>query len=590
MRKEKSKIPDNLQGRKGTKNSPRPPNEMETIDDEMREFEREVKAIDFRDPHMRGDGRWDWSDEKALKAFLTPDFTYKTPTPTKKRLLYSEFLIAMLGDVSQTTDVVDLMMKVIYLSPNPGRNQDLLFPNLFDDQSANEIYNIPEAPTAESLALLLKPLKDRYKDALVQFGKTWTAPVLTEEEAKQVQLEKKRTAGTAPIDPEGAVDRVTTEIQKTVKKPDLVVVTPAATVEKALADVNAIWSALHHDPPTEATTNAHQMLGFMALICSRLCVKETSQVQRYFQTRATKAYIGTCNPRKLALALPVPCPDFLRQVAHTFPKGSLRQRELFSYLVGARRAYDYIAKPVEGYEPSQIKCGYLDAGCLIHLSMNGLGLISLLLGTSYELGAPIGWILQAITDSIAVNSARVAMKFLKTYHSLTRWEMTWQWSRLIDDSNFTNLALRNHIIFGSRLAAIYMLKSKDQGIWEMLAFSKLSDGQKNAATEWGRKVVNYSQSLKGEVGYTALMKDIQKHGSSFVAPHQPTDDRRSEDERDDEDDREPDGGRSDSDDDRSHQDPTETKGPYRGSSPPPKTKGGTLSFGVIIPGAPSRPK
>ncbi|AVM86059.1 N protein [Chimay rhabdovirus] len=555
---------------------------LSEVDQEMLEFEREVKTIKFKDPHLRGDGKWDWTDQAALRPFLTPNFTFKIPTPSKKRLFYAELLLAVLGDFGQVTDVVDLMMKAIYLSPNPEKNSEPLFPNLFSANSPNDIYEIPETTAAETLGIKVKTMGERYTDVLKQYAKTWTPPPPPEEDSRQAQLARKRAAGVSTMDPEAAVDSVATEITAQTKRAKPITVAPPNNIEAAFGEINRIWTAIHHDPPTEETRNAHQLLGFLSLVCSRLCVKEIPQVYRYFQVRASKAYVGTCNPKKLVAAIPVPCHDFLRQISQTFPKGSLRQRELFGYLVGARRAYDFINKPVDGFQPSQIKCGYLDAGCLIHLSMNGLGLISLLIGTSYELCAPIGWILQAITDSIAVNSARTAMKFLRMYHSGEEGQLTWQWSRLIDDGNFTSLALRNHLIFGSRLAAIYMIKSKDSGIWEMMAFSRISDGQRTAATDWGQKVVNYSQSTKADIGLTSLMKDILKHGESFTAPEQPSDGRDTPSDHPSRGDDRYDSG---TDSETEQHDPTRTEPKTR--PPPDSAPSGShsayKSLGIIIP-------
>ncbi|AUW34386.1 N [Blacklegged tick rhabdovirus 1] len=484
---------------------------------ELRQFELECWAAQIKLPTLRGEGRWDWCDADAIKPFLTPREVYQIPSTANLTALYSEFFLTVLGDVTLTTDAVDQMIRVIYTSPNPDNPKELMFHHVFSQESTLQIYKAAEPSVDAEGVVAQRDLEVRYLSAVEKFMKQWRPPPVSDEPKKGVLLEKERRAKAAAVtseDPATALDNSTLEeIQKTLEArlAEQQVAIPAPTAETARIELDKIWQALKYDPPKKATYVARQMMSFIALISVRLCVKDFKQVRKYFQVRATKAFVGTCNPMGLAASVPVPSVDFLYQVSQNFPKGTIRQKQLLQFLVGARFAYDALGAGLDEHPASQAKCGFLDAGCLLHLSMNGLGLISLAIAASQAIGVTLPWLLNACTDSSILESSRTVLRFVKMNHLKGSRELTWQWSRVIDDNNFLSVSLRNHIILGSRMAALFMKKTQDTGIWEMVAFSSLSDEQKEIVAGWADQVLQYLKTAKAPTELTVLQQKILAH-------------------------------------------------------------------------------
>lgn len=449
--------------------------EMREFEAELREFEEMVKNIDFKPPYLGSEGSWEWSDGAVGEKFKSPWVTYLPPSEAVSKAVYSKFLCCILGDLSNVTDVVDLMTKVILLTPDPEDNSNFLFTTIFSPTATEEIYKV-ELVSAEgaSYSKCSRHVTEKFDKALAY------------EKAAPLEMARFKR-GEKKVDPKTRVEQNLRDASSA-----------ATTKDKAQFDIETIWKALQENPPTERTLVAKQMLSFMALVCTRLCVDNVSQVWKYFQTRASKAFVETCNPVGLPISLPVPATDLFIQISDTFPKGSSRHQKLFYYLVGARYAFDNKSAGKEYAANSRLRCRYMDEGCLLHLKLNGLGLMTLLLKACREACCSPSWLVEAAFDSPFEQSINLITEFLVKFHKKDQVEITWQWARLIDDNFFKNMALRRHLVMGSRFAALCVEASGETGVWNMAAFERLSDGQKTAATKWAKEVMAHCRPPKGQ--------------------------------------------------------------------------------------------
>lgn len=445
---------------------------------QMKEFEEMLKNADIKPPFIgvyRGEGSWEWSDGAVGEKFKTPWVTYLPPSEAVSKAVYSKFLCCILGDFSNVTDVVDLVTKVILLTPDPEDNSNFLFTTIFSPTATEEIYKV-ELVSAKgaSSSKCSRHVTEKFDKALAY------------EKAAPLEMARFKRGG-KKVDPETRVEQ------------DLRDASSAATTKDiAQFDIETIWNALQENPPTERTLVAKQMLSFIALVCTRLCVDGVSQVRKYFQTRASKAFVGTCNPVGLPISLPVPATDLLIHISNFFPKGCSRHQELFYYLVGARYAFDNKSADKEYAANSRLRCRYMDEGCLLHLKLNGLGLMTLLLKACREACCTPAWLVEAATNVPFEQSAKLITEFLVKFQKKDQVEITWQWARLIDDNFFRNMALQKHLIMGSRFAALCVEASGETGVWNMTAFKKLSDGEKTASTKWAKKVMVHCKPPKGQ--------------------------------------------------------------------------------------------
>ncbi|CAN8028349.1 unnamed protein product [Ixodes persulcatus] len=366
------------------------------------------------------------------------------------------------------------MTKVILLTPDPEDNSNFLFTTMFSPTVTEKIYEV-ELDSAEGAS---SSKGSRHTE---KFDK-----VLAYEKAVLLEMARSNLKGKKG-DPKTRVELALLDASSA-----------ATTLEKARFDIDTIWKALQENPPTERTFVAKQMLSFIALVCTRLCVDEVSEVIKYFQTRASKAFVGTCIPVGLPIALPVPATNLFKQISDNLPKGSLRHQKLFYYLVGARYAFDNKSAG-KGYAAnSRIRCRYMDEGCLLHLKLNGLGLMTLLLRACREACCTLEWLVEAATDISVRASGKLLTEFLIKFQKKDQVEITWQWARLIDDNFFKNMTLRKHLIMGSRFAALCMEASGETGVWNMTAFERLSDHQKAAATKWAKEIMVRCRPPKGQ--------------------------------------------------------------------------------------------
>ncbi|KAG0442845.1 hypothetical protein HPB47_015560 [Ixodes persulcatus] len=207
------------------------------------------------------------------------------------------------------------MTKVILLTPDPEDNSNFLFTTIFSPTATEEIYKV-ELVSAEgaSYSKCSRHVTEKFDKALAY------------EKASPLEMARFKR-GEKKVDPKTRVEQNLRDASSA-----------ATTKDKAQFDIQTIWKALQENPPTERTLVAKQMLSFIALVCTRLCVDGVSQVRKYFQTRASKAFVETCNPVGLPISLPVPATDLFIQISDNFPKGSSRHQKLFYYLVGARRS------------------------------------------------------------------------------------------------------------------------------------------------------------------------------------------------------------------------------------------------------------
>ncbi|CAN7985018.1 unnamed protein product [Ixodes hexagonus] len=465
----------------------------------LRDLERMIDSLPFCSGGLSGKGNWEWSDARALAKYQRPWVIYKPPDDATKALVYMEYLRAVLGQWSATIGLCELLVKTILLMPDPDSATGYLFPTVFSDTATTPFYTIPTEAERATDALL--------KQAIDKYIEAWTPPPSA----------PKRRVGKASVvvgpsgqrvsapEPDPAGRAATTDEQTTASTSAHRVAARAHATAKVKKEIQTLLAEIQRNPPTTSTRSAQKMLSFMALVCSRLCVKTVDQVTLYFQMKASKAFTWTCNPSSLSIQVPVPLRLFLEYMAMTFVKGSSEQMRIHEYLVGALVYYtDVGPQDEEASRRTKNKVELLNAGCLTHLSANGLGLVKLLYAASKATDADPKYLLQCATDKTVASSGQSLLDFLQKYHG--EQEFSWRWARLVDDENFRSLSLKDNQVIGSRFAALLAITQDNEGIWKTYALDRVYAGQRASAEEWARNFLRLRESQERATKGTRLFQ------------------------------------------------------------------------------------
>lgn len=463
----------------------------------MEALRAELRSLTFSclKPEM---GNWTWSDADVLTKYLQPWVTYKPPDDTTKAFVYKEYLCAVLGQYSPSSNLRELLVKTILLMPDPDSSTGYLFPTVFSDTATTPFYTIPAGGEKATDALL--------KRAVDTYMEVWTPPPSAPKDLHKRKDKRAvkcivtggppgQQAGAPELDP---AECATVDDQATVSTSTQQVTAQARAAAKAKKEIQTLVDKISkNNPPTTATRSAQKMLSFMALVCSRLCVKTVDQVTLYFQMKASSAFRGTCKPSALAIKVPVPERNFLKKLETFFVKGCPEQRRIHEYLVGALMFYtDVGLQEGEASRRTKHKVGILSAGCLTQLSGNGLGFVTLLLAASKATGADPKCLLESATFTAVAGSGQLLMDFLLRYHA-EKPEYSWQWSRLVNDNNFRSLSLRDNRWLGSRFAALLEVTQGDERIWKKHALC-CGPYMREQAMEWVRKFLQHCESVRGQ--------------------------------------------------------------------------------------------
>lgn len=464
-------------------------------------------------------GNWTWSDADVLTKYLQPWVTYKSPDDTTKAFVYKEYLCAVLGQYSPTPNLSELLVKTILLMPDPDSSTGYLFPTVFSDTATTPLYTIP-AEGEKATDALLKRAVDTYMEV-------WTPPPSAPKDLHK-RKDKRSVKCTVTVGPPGQqasapeldpAECATMDEQATVFTSTQQVTAQARAAAKAKKEIQTLVDKISKNPPTTATRSAQKMLSFMALVCSRLCVKTVDQVTLYFQMKASSAFRGTCKPSALAIKVPVPERNFLKQLKTSFVKGCPEQRKIHEYLVGALMFYTDVGLQGEASRRTKHKVGILSAGCLTHLSGNGLGFVALLLAASKATGADPKCLLEYAIDTTVAGSGQLLMDFLLRYHA-EKPEYSWQWSRLVNDNNFRSLSLRDNRWLGSRFAALLEVTQGDERIWKKHALGHVPYIMRKEAMEWVQGFLQHCESVRGQQksSFQKVVNTSTQAASNYCAP------------------------------------------------------------------------
>ncbi|APG78832.1 hypothetical protein 1 [Wenling crustacean virus 11] len=223
-----------------------------------------------------------------------------------------------------------------------------------------------------------------------------------------------------------------------------------------------------------APGNSYMVLGFLAMICFRIIVRDPKAIRLYFANqRRILALISSCTGVVMRTGIPAPTAAFLDDLVVSIPKGQTIASEVL-----ADMTYLLIKSG-----PASPVVRFLEGGCMVHLSGNGLGLIDLIDRVANKYEVTIAMVLSLLLTSRSVKSVGRVVEFLVNAPKI----LSWKWSRAITDRAFQDLRVQNNLTLTGYVVALAAEADAESEIWKIRALEDLPAATKAQAIAWAKQ-------------------------------------------------------------------------------------------------------
>lgn len=416
---------------------------------EVAELTRRLKTSDLR---IQASHEIHWSDRELIEFIRS----YAPPTKEDLTRIYSSFLTAYTGSFAGVESGMLLRAAIFAVPTISGREFE--FATL---GKKNFIFN--------------------GKDPLYS-------------ETAKVQQTKPGEPGTST---EKGVDRVTLEVLAQDSNPfdglDAEEEEGGGMTEEEEKQVSSdfidIMTKIMNSPQAY---QAYRVLSFLAMISFRVIVRNTSAIRRYFTDIVnTRKRVSSCTGVSLRVRVPPPSREFLEDLVVHIPKGNALSSEVLSTLTAK-----YIRTA-----GSDDFLRFLEGGCLVHISGNGLGLVELVERVSRMYEITISDVLSLLLTSMSFKSVKRVMEFIGgvTQNRI----LSWRWSRAITDRAFREMRIQDNLTFTAFLVALAAEAMEDADIWKIRALDEMTDTTKQQAIVWARKFLRRRAVAQEEADFKA---------------------------------------------------------------------------------------
>lgn len=260
-----------------------------------------------------------------------------------------------------------------------------------------------------------------------------------------------------------------------------------------------LWKALQETPEVAIT-----YLGYLALICLRLGVKESNSVGMHIKRKFHENYyhFWKLSPLKLT-KVPGPSQTFIALAKAEIEKGSSGLTAILADMV-----YSYGLTGT----PDDHK-GILMSACLLSFRKLGMSTLHWLQAASDKTGCKVVTLMKYMATQRYASTNDALIEVITKYMMVPT-EKSWPWARLFMGNAFIKLSGTVDKEYAAIMMSIAVGGDRDSPMWDIMQFSSISNTDKTAIIETARKISFKIAELDRTRGFTQEAQSL----NSVVLP------------------------------------------------------------------------
>nr|CAI5825151.1 unnamed protein product [Callosobruchus analis] len=215
--------------------------------------------------------------------------------------------------------------------------------------------------------------------------------------------------------------------------------------------------------PTSSNWEHVSAMGYLALICFRLTVKDALSVESHIAAHAGEKLMNFFPQFAFRGPIPPPHAACYRILNAVFARGSPDGRLFLSYFVSAFWG---------GQSPDDQLRGFLRSACMLSLGDVGLGLISWVTKAHKSLGISLAEYLSYLYTKSFQRDLLTIRDFSQEY--IVAGQQTWPWARIFNEGALTEISLQSAPLLTLTSVGICASNSQED-LWGIPQLSSFKD-------------------------------------------------------------------------------------------------------------------